>query len=199
MITRYATAVTSGTLMTLALLFVMQFLISMEPVNDGTIVIGDLEWHPTFHEEPVKPIQDQPDFKKITEYIEPAPRPDPGFDPEGGTGVWVPTDPPTPGGNGPKFKPGISDGPLVAMIRVAPVYPTRATSDGLEGYVIVEFDVMPDGSTANIRVIESSHRVFERSAMNAAKKFRYKARVVNGEPLATQGVRNKFTYEIERG
>ena len=86
-----------------------------------------------------------------------------------------------------------------STVRVQPVYPVRAQTQGLEGHVLVQFDVMADGTVTNITVIESSHKVFERSAIEAAGRFRFKARVVDGVPQASYGLRNLFTFEMESG
>ena len=88
------------------------------------------------------------------------------------------------------------DGPLVALLRVEPQYPPRPLSRSLEGYVLVEFDVLADGSVANVSVVESSDRLFEKAAIRAAERFRFKPRVVDGVPLATTGIRNLFRFEI---
>ena len=94
--------------------------------------------------------------------------------------------------------PGITlgDGPLVSLVRPSPVYPARALQQGLEGWVIVEFDVLADGSVANIGVVESSDRIFENSARRAAAKFRFKPHVVEGIPQITTGVRNIFRFHM---
>ena len=91
---------------------------------------------------------------------------------------------------------GAADGPLVSLIRVTPNYPGRAELDGLEGYAIVQFDVLADGSVANVSVVESSDRVFERPAIEAAKRFRFKPRVAEGVPQMTTGLRNLFRFEM---
>lgn len=92
---------------------------------------------------------------------------------------------------------GVSDGEYLPIVKVAPVYPTRAASRGLEGYVIVEFTVTETGSTRDIFVVESSSSLFERAAVDAAGKFKYKPRVIDGNPVAVAGVRNKITFQLE--
>ena len=91
----------------------------------------------------------------------------------------------------------MSDGPLVALVRVEPTYPGAALQKGLEGYVLIKFDVTPQGMVTNVRVIESSHRVFESAARNAAKRFRFKPRVTDGIPQFTAGIQNLFRFEME--
>jgi len=89
-----------------------------------------------------------------------------------------------------------SDGPLVSLIRVTPNYPGRAELNGLEGYAMVRFDVLADGSVANVSIVESSDKVFERPSIEAAKRFRFKPRVVDGIPQITTGLRNLFRFEM---
>ena len=91
----------------------------------------------------------------------------------------------------------MNDGPLVAIVRVAPEYPQQPLRRNLEGYVIVEFDVLPDGSVANVRVVESTSSLFERAAINAAKRFRYKARVVDGVAHVSEGIRSMISFRLD--
>jgi protein TonB len=39
--------------------------------------------------------------------------------------------------------------------------------------------------------------VFEDASVKAALKFKYKPRVIDGEPVEVAGVRNRFLYELE--
>lgn len=93
---------------------------------------------------------------------------------------------------------GVSDGEYLPIVKVAPVYPSRAASRGLEGYVIVEFTVTQTGATKDIFVVESTSSLFERAAMDAASKFKYKPRVIDGNPVEVAGVRNKITFVLEK-
>ncbi|MBN1239057.1 MAG: energy transducer TonB, partial [Gammaproteobacteria bacterium] len=89
-------------------------------------------------------------------------------------------------------------GEYLPIVKVAPVYPARAASRGLEGYVIVEFTVTRTGTTKDISVVESTSSLFERAAVDAAGKFKYKPRVIDGEPVEVPGVRNKITFVLEK-
>lgn len=90
-----------------------------------------------------------------------------------------------------------SDGEYLPIVKVQPIYPRRALSRGVEGYVIVEFTVTKQGTTKDVRVVESSSSMFDDAAVKAAQKFKYKPRVVDGEPIEVPGVQNKITFEIE--
>ena len=91
---------------------------------------------------------------------------------------------------------GISDGEYLPIVKVAPVYPARALTRGLEGYVIVEFTVTRTGTVRDVLVVESTSSLFERAASEAALKFKYKPRVIDGEAVEVPGVRNRITFEI---
>jgi len=90
------------------------------------------------------------------------------------------------------------DGDYLPIVKVAPVYPRRAQARGIEGYVIVEFIVTTNGSVRNPIVIEAQPEgIFDRAALDAAAKFKYKPRVVDGEPTEVSGVQNKITFAID--
>jgi protein TonB len=92
-----------------------------------------------------------------------------------------------------------SDGEYLPIVKVAPVYPRRALQRGIEGYVIVEFMVDKTGAVKNPVVIEANPEgLFDRAAMDAALKFKYKPRVVNGTATEVSGVQNRITFEMAK-
>ena len=91
----------------------------------------------------------------------------------------------------------LAEGDYLPIVKVAPMYPRRAQSRGLEGYCDLEFTVTPLGTTADARVIFCSSSLFERASVQALLKFKYKPRVVNGTPIAVPGLRHRITFQIE--
>ncbi len=90
------------------------------------------------------------------------------------------------------------DGDYLPIVKVAPIYPRRAQSRGIQGYVIVEFTVTTNGSVRDPKVVEAEPAdIFNRAAMDAALKFKYKPRVVDGTPMEVAGVQNKITFQID--
>jgi periplasmic protein TonB len=90
-----------------------------------------------------------------------------------------------------------SDGEYLPIVKVAPVYPRRAQTRGIEGFVLLEFVVTRTGAVRDPVVIEASPPgIFDRAAIQAALKFKYKPKVVNGEPIDVAGVRNLITFEL---
>ena len=93
---------------------------------------------------------------------------------------------------------GSADGDYLPIVKVAPVYPQRAIDRGIEGYVIVEFTVTKTGAVRDPKVVEyEPSTIFNKAALAAALKFKYKPRIVNGEPIEVRGVLNKITFQLE--
>lgn len=91
-----------------------------------------------------------------------------------------------------------ADGEYLPIVKVQPIYPQRALSRGIEGYVIVQFTVTKQGTTKNIHVVEAKPTgIFDRAAMQAAAKFKYKPRVIDGEPIEVPGVKNIIRFKLE--
>lgn len=92
-----------------------------------------------------------------------------------------------------------SDGEYLPIVKVQPQYPRRALSRGIEGYVIVEFTVTKSGAVRDPVVVEAAPpNVFNKAATKAALKFKYKPRVIDGEPIEVPGVRNKISFAIAK-
>ncbi|MCY3819863.1 MAG: energy transducer TonB [Gammaproteobacteria bacterium] len=93
-----------------------------------------------------------------------------------------------------------ADGEYLPIVKVAPIYPRRAQTRGIEGYVLLEFIVTTTGAVREPVVIDAKPPgIFDRAAIQAALKFKYKPKVVNGEPVEVAGVRNLIKFELEDG
>lgn len=91
-----------------------------------------------------------------------------------------------------------SDGEYLPIVKVEPIYPRRAAQRGIEGYVLLEFTVTKTGAVRDPVVVESEPSgIFDRAAMKAALKFKYKPRVIDGVPIEVPGVRNLIKFELE--
>jgi protein TonB len=91
----------------------------------------------------------------------------------------------------------IAEGDYLPIVRVAPVYPARALSRGLEGFVDLSFTVTTTGTVKDPLVIQSTSSLFERAAIRAVLKFKYKPRVVDGVPVEVPGVKTRITFMLE--
>lgn len=90
------------------------------------------------------------------------------------------------------------DGMPLAQVKVQPVYPPRAASKGLEGHCTVSFTVLASGAVTDVKVLESdcTSKLFHKASINAAKKFKYHPRRVDGQAMSTPGMYNRFTYRL---
>ncbi len=97
------------------------------------------------------------------------------------------------------FSLGVGEGDYLPIVKVAPIYPQRALSRGVEGFCVVQYTVTRNGTVRDPFVIEDqcTSSLFHRSSIQAALKFKYKPRVVDGQAIEVPGVRNKFTFEIQ--
>lgn len=197
MTARYFYAITSGAFVTLSLLFFMDRLIAMQPgAASDPSRMGTLTFIHIDRETDVQTLADPLPRRDAFDPPPTAPRPDR----DDGDEIIVAVShgsPVPPGHDYDAIDIRASDGPLVAMMRVQPAYPAVMAQRGLEGWVLVEFDVLADGNVSNVRIVESSHGGFEDAALRAAQRFRFKARVVDGIPRATNGLRNLFRFEME--
>ncbi len=91
----------------------------------------------------------------------------------------------------------IAEGDYLPIVRVAPVYPARALSRGLEGHVDLSFTVTAAGTVRDPIILFSTSSLFERAATRAVLKFKYKPRVVDGIPVDVPDVKTRITFRIE--
>ena len=90
-----------------------------------------------------------------------------------------------------------SDGEYLPIVKVNPQYPRRAQTRGIEGFVLLEYIVTKTGAVRDPVVIEAKPPgIFNRAAINAALKYKYKPKVVNGEPIDVAGVKTRITFEM---
>lgn len=89
------------------------------------------------------------------------------------------------------------DGDYYPIAKVQPMYPRAARQQKIEGYVVVEFSVGTEGETLDHRVVDAHPpEIFDRAALAAVEKFKYKPRVEAGKPVVVTGVRNKLTFKL---
>lgn len=94
---------------------------------------------------------------------------------------------------------GSADGEYLPIVKVAPIYPRRAQSRGVEGYCTIEYTVTKSGAIKDPEAIDCQPSgYFESASIKAALKFKYKPRVIDGEAIDVLGVQNRFTYELEQ-
>ena len=81
-----------------------------------------------------------------------------------------------------------------------PYYPRVAADEGIEGHVLLEFTVLPNGNVdaSSIVVVEESPAgIFTRSAISAAETFEFSPRIEDGRAVEAPGVQFMYRYALE--
>jgi len=92
-------------------------------------------------------------------------------------------------GAGPATGMSMFEGDIIPLQRIAPQYPRKAASEGIEGYVKLQFIVNSDGSVREAKVVEAKPRgIFDAAAIAAALRWKFKPKVVDGKPVEQKGV-----------
>ena len=200
MIGRYAFAIVTGTLVTLGLLFLMQLLIAYgeeaitKPRARHQLEFVRVKRNENVRTEDIKP-EKPPPPPQVPPDVPPQERDN--LDPNAMT-VNIP--PPSVASETQIGGPGgmnIAEGDYLPIVRVAPVYPARALARGVEGYVDMAFTVTTTGTVKDPVVVFSTSSLFERAATQAVLKFKYKPRVVDGQPVDVPNVKTRITFKIE--
>jgi len=86
----------------------------------------------------------------------------------------------------------------IPLVRVNPLYPPRAQSRGIEGWVLLQFTISPQGTTKDIEILDADPKgYFERAAKDAVQKYKYKPRIEDGVAVDWPGVQLVISFEIE--
>ena len=84
------------------------------------------------------------------------------------------------------------EGGVIPIVRIAPQYPRKALMAKIEGWVKVKFTITSSGTVTNPEVVDAKpRRIFDREAIRAILKFKFKPKVVDGvgvEQVATQTI-----------
>ena len=85
----------------------------------------------------------------------------------------------------------------VPVKRIEPKYPKEAVKNNQEGAVILGFDISKNGTTENIKVIESfPKQVFDRNAITALKQWTYKPRIQGGQAMSQTGLKVQLDFRL---
>ena len=95
-------------------------------------------------------------------------------------------------------KGGMSDGDARPIVRIAPKYPIQAQRDGKEGWVQLAFSITKAGAVNDVRVIDSEpKRVFDKEAIRALRKWKYKAKFIDGQPIYQENLSVMLEFKMD--
>lgn len=194
-LSRYSLATGFALVTTAGLVLLMEYLIrNDESGYEEAAYVGTITYVRLLEDEPVKVKIRKVEKIPPPKIQPPAPKP---FNDKGAIGFD-----PVPAPINDAARPvldasGPVDGDLLPIVKVMPVYPIRAQAQGIEGYVIIQFTVDELGRVIDPVVVDAMpNRVFNKAALDAVRRYKYKPRVVNGLPMIVTGVQQRLTFEL---
>lgn len=199
MLSRYFISFNFAAVITFAIFFSMQMLISQgditlyEKVSRKVVIHNEArKIEPPVHRE--LPPRKQ-EIEEPPEVIPADPLTKIGVNPSNGPFLThVRPVAPIPGDTGNVIN---TEGDFIYILRPAPRYPQVLAAKGIEGYVRVKYTVTENGTTKDVVVMNSSHSGFERNAVKAVKKFKFKPRIEDGVAVAVPNVYNIVEFKLE--
>ena len=204
---RYAISIGAGLGVALVLFLLMHFLISGDRGVPSGAVDGSVVDFIRVQEDEMTRLKERTPPKKPPPPKEPPPPPklkvaDQSKPPPVRLDIETPkVNVPVSTGGGPyigQWQAGdpAAEGDVIPIVRIDPQWPREALLNGTEGWVLVEFTILKDGTVSDPEVLESEpRRLFDRNAVRAILKWKFKPRIVDGEPIerrATQRLEFKL-------
>ena len=92
-----------------------------------------------------------------------------------------------------------SDRDVIPLVRIAPEYPPRALSRGLEGWVKVQFTITPTGTVKDASVVDADPKnMFDDAALKSIARWRYNPKVEGGVAVERVGVQTIIRFQLEQ-
>jgi protein TonB len=92
------------------------------------------------------------------------------------------------------------DGDATPIVRIEPKYPIEAARDGKEGWVQLKFTINELGGVDDVEVIDAEpKRIFDREAIRALRKWKYRPKVEDGKPVKQPGIQVQLDFKLNQG
>ncbi|NVK37168.1 MAG: energy transducer TonB [Gammaproteobacteria bacterium] len=93
---------------------------------------------------------------------------------------------------------GFGDSDVIPLVQVEPKYPSQALSRRIEGYVVVRLQITKEGTVSDVEIVDAEPKgVFEREAIRAAWRYKFKPKLVDGAPVQ-QVATLPFEFNLEK-
>jgi len=92
-----------------------------------------------------------------------------------------------------------SDRDVVPLVRIAPEYPQRALTRGLEGWVKVQFTITTTGTVKDPIVVDADPKnIFDDAALKSIARWKYNPKVEDGAAVERIGVQTIIRFQLEQ-
>lgn len=99
---------------------------------------------------------------------------------------------------GPGVAAGSGSRDVMAISRTPPLYPISAKRRGIEGWVELAFTVTAAGSVKDVEVVRAEPPgVFDQAAISAIYRWKFRPRTVDGRPVSAR-VSQRLSFELRR-
>jgi periplasmic protein TonB len=99
---------------------------------------------------------------------------------------------------GPGVAVGGRDMDAAPAVRINPTYPPREAARGIEGWVLVQYDITATGAVSNVIAVDSEPgTAFDKAAVDAVARWRYNPSVVNGQAMERVGMQTMIRFTLE--
>lgn len=86
------------------------------------------------------------------------------------------------------------------ILRTPPRYPERCIRTAADREtVLIEFDVTAEGTTENIRTVDTTNKCLIKSAEESVANWKYQPMIRDGQPAVRKGVQTLVAYELRGG
>ena len=88
--------------------------------------------------------------------------------------------------------------PMQLISGAGPIYPADARAAGVQGNVVVRYDVSANGAVRNAQ-IESAQPpgVFDEAALAAVRSWKYNPQIRDGEPQAVRNILSTVRFRLD--
>ena len=94
---------------------------------------------------------------------------------------------------------GPRDASARPIFRVNPNYPIEASRNGIEGWVVLGFDIDKIGQVVNVKVINAEpKRIFNKAAKQALRKWKYQAKTVDGQQVMQRSLTVQLDFKMDQ-
>jgi protein TonB len=91
-----------------------------------------------------------------------------------------------------------SDTDVIPLVRIAPEYPARALSRGIEGWVQVQFTITATGAVKDAKVVAADPPgLFDDAALRSIARWRYNPKIEGGVAVERIGVQTVLRFMLE--
>jgi len=92
----------------------------------------------------------------------------------------------------------LSDNDARPIVQITPKYPIKAASNGIEGWVKLAFNINQLGEVFDVKVLDSKpKRMFDKAARQALKKWKYRAKTLNGKAIEQYNLTVQLDFKME--